>query len=43
MVSIDSLSFVTPTHVGDVVTIRSIVSRAYSSSMEIYVSMEAGK
>ncbi|KAI9275656.1 HotDog domain-containing protein [Phascolomyces articulosus] len=39
--SIDSLSFVTPTHVGDVVTIRSIVSRAYSSSMEIYVSMEA--
>ncbi|KAI9499649.1 HotDog domain-containing protein [Zychaea mexicana] len=39
--SIDSLSFITPTHVGDVVTIRSIVSRTYSSSMEVYVSMEA--
>ncbi|KAI8148796.1 HotDog domain-containing protein [Fennellomyces sp. T-0311] len=39
--SIDSLSFITPTHVGDVVTIRSIVSRAYTSSMEVYVSVEA--
>ncbi|KAL1933557.1 hypothetical protein VTP01DRAFT_7647 [Rhizomucor pusillus] len=39
--SIDTLQFITPTHVGDVVTIRSIVSRTYTSSMEVYVSVEA--
>lgn len=41
-ISIDTLQFITPTHVGDVVTIRSIVSRTYTSSMEVYVSVEAG-
>lgn len=29
--------------VGDVVTIRSVVSRSFNSSMEVYVSVEAGK
>lgn len=39
----DSLNFITPTKVGDVVTIRSIVSRTYTSSMEVYVSVESGR
>ncbi|KAJ8663899.1 hypothetical protein O0I10_000174 [Lichtheimia ornata] len=39
--SVDSLNFITPTKVGDVVTIRSIVSRTYTSSMEVYVSVES--
>ncbi|KAI8336132.1 HotDog domain-containing protein [Chlamydoabsidia padenii] len=39
--SIDSLNFIRSTRIGDVVTIRSIVSRTYTSSMEVYVSVEA--
>lgn len=39
----DSLNFITPTKVGDVVTIRSIVSRTYTSSMEVYVTVESGR
>ncbi|KAI8083002.1 HotDog domain-containing protein [Halteromyces radiatus] len=39
--SIDSLNFITSTRIGDVVTIRSIVSKTYTSSMEVYVSVEA--
>ncbi|KAI8327454.1 HotDog domain-containing protein [Blakeslea trispora] len=39
--NIDSLNFITSSGVGDVVTIRSIVSRAFNSSMEVYVSVEA--
>ncbi|KAI9029939.1 HotDog domain-containing protein [Phycomyces nitens] len=39
--SIDSLTFLIPTRVGDVVTIRGIVSRSYNSSMEVYVSVES--
>lgn len=41
--SIDSLNFIASSGVGDVVTIRSIVSRSFNSSMEVYVSVEAGK
>lgn len=41
--SIDSLNFITSSGVGDVVTIRSVVSRSFISSMEVYVSVEAGK
>ncbi|ORY94999.1 HotDog domain-containing protein [Syncephalastrum racemosum] len=39
--SIDSLQFITPTKVGDVVTVRSIVSHTYTSSLEVYVCVEA--
>ncbi|CAO3639910.1 unnamed protein product [Cunninghamella blakesleeana] len=39
--SIDTLNFIMPTRIGDVVTIRSIVSKTYTSSMEVYVSVEA--
>ncbi|KAI8091709.1 HotDog domain-containing protein [Thamnidium elegans] len=39
--SIDSLNFITSSGVGDVVTIRSVVSRSFNSSMEVYVSVEA--
>ncbi|KAG2204828.1 hypothetical protein INT47_004103 [Mucor saturninus] len=39
--SIDSLNFITSSGVGDVVTIRSVVSRSFISSMEVYVSVEA--
>ncbi|KAI9311684.1 HotDog domain-containing protein [Dichotomocladium elegans] len=39
--SVDSLQFIRPTKVGDVVTIRSMVSRTYTSSMEVYVTVEA--
>ncbi|CAM0138809.1 unnamed protein product [Umbelopsis sp. WA50703] len=38
--SIDSLQFIKPTHVGEVVTVRSIVSRTFQSSIEVYVSVE---
>ncbi|OZJ03913.1 hypothetical protein BZG36_03277 [Bifiguratus adelaidae] len=38
--SIDSLQFIQPTHVGEVVTIRSMVSRAFRSSIEVYVVVE---
>ncbi|KAI8582160.1 hypothetical protein K450DRAFT_269617 [Umbelopsis ramanniana AG] len=38
--SIDSLQFIKPTHVGEVVTVRSIVSRTFKSSIEVYVSVE---
>lgn len=41
--SVDSLGFVKPTKVGDVVTVRSVVSRAFRSSIEVYVSVEAGE
>lgn len=41
--SIDSLNFITSSGVGDVVTIRSVVSRSFNSSMEVYVNVEAGK
>jgi acyl-CoA hydrolase len=41
--SIDSLNFIASSGVGDVVTIRSVVSRSFNSSMEVYVSVEAGK
>ncbi|KAG1153031.1 hypothetical protein G6F37_000007 [Rhizopus arrhizus] len=39
--SIDSLNFIASSGVGDVVTIRSVVSRSFNSSMEVYVSVEA--
>ncbi|KAI8992248.1 HotDog domain-containing protein [Pilobolus umbonatus] len=39
--SIDSLNFISSTNVGDVVTLRSLVSRSFNSSMEVYVSVEA--
>ncbi|KAG1474644.1 hypothetical protein G6F56_000240 [Rhizopus delemar] len=39
--SIDSLNFMASSGVGDVVTIRSVVSRSFNSSMEVYVSVEA--
>ncbi|RCH79829.1 hypothetical protein CU098_002192, partial [Rhizopus stolonifer] len=39
--SIDSLNFIASSGVGDVVTIRSVVSRAFNSSMEVYVTVEA--
>ncbi|KAI9302473.1 HotDog domain-containing protein [Cunninghamella echinulata] len=39
--SIDTLNFITPTRIGDVITIRSIISKNYTSSMEVYVSVEA--
>ncbi|KAG2206609.1 hypothetical protein INT46_004857 [Mucor plumbeus] len=39
--SIDSLNFIASSGVGDVVTIRSLVSRSFNSSMEVYVSVEA--
>ncbi|ORE05884.1 Thioesterase/thiol ester dehydrase-isomerase [Rhizopus microsporus var. microsporus] len=38
--SIDSLNFIASSGVGDVVTIRSVVSRSFNSSMEVYVSVE---
>jgi len=41
LASIDSLQFFRPTHVGDCITIRSIVSCTFHSSMEVYVSVEA--
>ncbi|KAI9483477.1 MAG: HotDog domain-containing protein [Benjaminiella poitrasii] len=41
--SIDSLNFIASSGVGDVVTIRSLVSRSFNSSMEVYVSVEADK
>jgi acyl-CoA hydrolase len=40
--SIDSLQFIKPTHVGEVVTVRGIVSRTFKSSIEVYVSVEVG-
>ncbi|KAI8060223.1 HotDog domain-containing protein [Gongronella butleri] len=39
--SIDSLNFIRSTRIGDVITVRSVVSRAYTSSMEVYVTVEA--
>ncbi|KAG0164609.1 Acyl-coenzyme A thioesterase 12 [Apophysomyces sp. BC1034] len=39
--SVDSLNFISSSHVGDVITIRSCVSRSYNSSMEVYVTVEA--
>ncbi|KAF7725197.1 hypothetical protein EC973_000363 [Apophysomyces ossiformis] len=39
--SIDSLNFISSSNVGDVITIRSCVSRSYNSSMEVYVTVEA--
>ncbi|RUP51090.1 HotDog domain-containing protein [Jimgerdemannia flammicorona] len=39
--TIDSLQFIKPAHVGDVVTVRSVVSRAFQSSIEVYVSVSA--
>ncbi|KAL0141838.1 HotDog domain-containing protein [Mucor lusitanicus] len=39
--SIDSLNFIASSGVGDVVTVRSLVSRSFHSSMEVYVSVEA--
>ncbi|GES90769.1 acyl-coenzyme A thioesterase 11 [Rhizophagus clarus] len=41
LASIDSLQFFRPTYVGDCITIRSVVSRTFHSSMEVYVSVEA--
>ncbi|GBC53667.2 acyl-CoA thioesterase [Rhizophagus irregularis DAOM 181602=DAOM 197198] len=41
LASIDSLQFFRPTYVGDCITIRSIISRSFHSSMEAYVSVEA--
>ncbi|CAG8462173.1 9329_t:CDS:10 [Gigaspora margarita] len=41
LASIDSLQFIRPTYVGDCVTVRSIVSCTFHSSLEIYVSVEA--
>ncbi|KAI7899424.1 uncharacterized protein BX663DRAFT_545760 [Cokeromyces recurvatus] len=39
--SIDSLNFIASSGVGDVVTIHSLVSRSFNSSMGIYVSVES--
>ena len=39
--SIDSLNFLLPTHVGDIVTVRAYVSRVFKSSMEVYVTVHA--
>ncbi|RIA91260.1 HotDog domain-containing protein [Glomus cerebriforme] len=41
LASIDSLQFIRATYVGDCITIRSIVSCTFHSSMEVYVSVEA--
>ncbi|RHZ77150.1 hypothetical protein Glove_185g62 [Diversispora epigaea] len=41
MASIDSLQFIRPTCVGDCVTVRSIVSCTFHSSLEVYCSVEA--
>jgi len=41
LASIDSLQFFKPTYVGDCITIRSIISCTFHSSMEVYVSVEA--
>nr|KAJ3413840.1 hypothetical protein HK105_001963 [Polyrhizophydium stewartii] len=38
--SIDSLTFRHPTRVGDIVTIRGIVSAAFDHSIEVYVTVE---
>lgn len=38
--SIDSLTFLSPTRVGDIVTIRGIVSATFDHSIEIYVTVE---
>lgn len=39
--SIDSLNFLMPTRVGDLITIRASVSRAFHSSLEVYVTVHA--
>ncbi|ORX53986.1 Thioesterase/thiol ester dehydrase-isomerase [Hesseltinella vesiculosa] len=39
--SIDSLNFIRSTRIGDVITIRSMISRSYTSSMEVFVTVEA--
>ncbi|KAI8871649.1 Thioesterase/thiol ester dehydrase-isomerase, partial [Ramicandelaber brevisporus] len=39
--SIDSLQFYRPTHVGDIITIRAVVSRTFRASIEVYVTVEA--
>ncbi|CAG8459785.1 11408_t:CDS:10 [Diversispora eburnea] len=39
--NIDSLQFIKPTYVGDCVTVRSVVSCTFHSSLEVYCSVEA--
>ncbi|CAG8460794.1 4933_t:CDS:10 [Paraglomus occultum] len=41
LASIDSLQFLRPAYVGDCVTVRSIVSCTFHSSLEVYVTVEA--
>ncbi|KAG9295719.1 hypothetical protein G9A89_001736 [Geosiphon pyriformis] len=41
LASIDSLQFLKPTYVGDCITVRSMVSCTFHSSLEIYVTVEA--
>lgn len=39
--SIDSLNFLLPTHVGDIITVRAYVSRTFRTSLEVYVTVHA--
>lgn len=40
-ISIDTLNFMAPTYVGDILDIRAYVSRSWNTSMEIYVTVHA--
>lgn len=40
-VSIDSLNFLNPTKVGDIVIVRAYVSRVWHSSVEVYVTVHS--
>lgn len=39
--SVDNISFAQPIQLGDVVTLRSFVTRAFNSSMEVYIEVIA--
>ena len=41
--SADNISFNNPIQLGDVVTLEAKVTRAFSSSMEVYVEVVSGK
>ncbi|KAJ3122315.1 Acyl-coenzyme A thioesterase 11 [Nowakowskiella sp. JEL0407] len=38
--SIDSLNFLLPTRIGDIVIVRSVLSAAFTNSVEVYVTVE---
>lgn len=39
--SVDTLQFIRPTYVGNVITVRGVVTTTYKSSMEVYVTVAA--